>query len=92
MMSGSMHGRKYARQFRVVMGIMSGSAARGPGGACAPASLCGHLLCGTPRLRQGVGELAGEFSNKPYILSILSYMHVIYENIHKRVFCCASQN
>ena len=26
-------------------------------------------------------------SNKPYILSILSYMHVIYENIHKRVFC-----
>ena len=28
-------------------------------------------------------------SNKPYILSILSYMHVMYENIHKRVFCCA---
>ena len=28
-------------------------------------------------------------SNKPYILSILSYMHVIYENIHKRVFCCS---
>ena len=28
-------------------------------------------------------------SNKPYIFfkSILSYMHVIYENIHKRVFC-----
>ena len=26
-------------------------------------------------------------SNKPYILSILSYMHIIYENIHKRVFC-----
>ena len=28
-----------------------------------------------------------DHSNKPYILSILSYMHVIYENIHKRVFC-----
>ena len=38
-----------------------------------------------------VNDLAHTFkstlSNKPYILSILSYMHVIYENIHKRVFC-----
>ena len=29
------------------------------------------------------------YTRKPFvrILSILSYMHVIYENIHKRVFC-----
>ena len=45
-----------------------------------------HLL--TPhRIAHGLWLLSS-VSNKPYILSILSYMHVIYENIHKRVFCC----
>ena len=46
-----------------------------------------HLL--TPhRIAHGLWLLSS-VSNKPYILSILSYMHVIYENIHKRVFCYA---
>ena len=37
--------------------------------------------------REHRGRAKPTASNKPYILSILSYMHVIYENIHKRVFC-----
>ena len=45
----------------------------------------GAGVCGADGAGQGT---AGQ-SNKPYILSILSYMHVIYENIHKRVFCYA---
>ena len=52
----------------------------------------GRLGAPRPRLHSvhPLGPLGLGASNKPYILSILSYMHVIYENIHKRVFCFVS--
>ena len=49
-----------------------------------------HLLFASvesSRHGRGRAQQLTASSNKPYILSILSYMHVIYENIHKRVFC-----
>ena len=64
----------------------AGSSPRAPCHAAMEQPESGHGHPWTARL--SASEWGGcKRSNKPYILSILSYMHVIYENIHKRVFC-----